>query len=509
MQACEPCNTIEQSAGVKGEIRIHFSTRFGTSKNYPDVAALGREPLEHYCKQGWRKGLSPSPFFDSAWYLRAYQDVADAEMEPLTHYLQHGIRECRFPRSIDKELGELKDERFARWAAEHCARFLSRGMKTEQPTREAAIEQLSKALAAAPTEKAPEVSIIVAAQNEVEFTASTVTSVLLSLPRRSFEIIIADDGSNDETRSIFENLPRPNRYLRWNRNKDLSSCFNDTAGCADGRYLVFLDGHSAVFPDWLDALIDTLEGQRDAGVVGSKFLSANGRLREAGGAVSSDGSRLSFGRGDAPSRSEYCYLREADYCSGRSLAIAKAFFIELGGFDKRFAPDFYGDADLCFRARQRKKRVFCQPLSKLVHFEESCASMTSDLKAHEELDRLKFLDRWSETLQDHDTGAAAKRADRNWRGRVLVVDAAIPMPDQDCGSEMTFNFLRILKRLNKRVTFVPSDLKRARPLYLATRTDRGGMRLLSNVFVASSSDSQFGARNRLSRFFTGWMSRDR
>jgi hypothetical protein len=40
-------------------------------------------------------------------------------------------------------------------------------------------------------------------------------------------------------------------------------------------------------------------------------------------------------------------------------------------------------------------------------------------------------------------------------GHVLVVDAAIPTPDRDCGSEITFNFLRIVKRLNWRITFIP------------------------------------------------------
>ncbi len=117
----------------------------------------------------------------------------------------------------------------------------------------------------------------------------------------------------------------------------------------------------------------------------------------------SDGSLLSFGRDDDPNRPEYCYLREIDYCSGCSLAVAKAFWMELGGFDERFAPAYYEDTDLCFRARQRGKRVFYQPFSKLIHFEEisSRTSTGSDVKAYQELNRPKFLDRWSDTFQNH------------------------------------------------------------------------------------------------------------
>ena len=84
-----------------------------------------------------------------------------------------------------------------------------------------------------------------------------------------------------------------------------------------------------------------------------------------------------------------------------------------------------------------------------------------NLNARQELNRSKFFDRWSQILQHHENGQNPTRfADRYSRGHILVVDAATPRPDRDCGSEMTFNFLRILKSLNKQVTFIPSDLQR-------------------------------------------------
>ena len=218
-------------------------------KNNPDVAALGCEPLEHYCRYGWCEGLCPGPLFDSVWYLKAYQDIANAGMEPLTHYLQHGIAEGRFPRSIDKELAELPDRHFARWAAEHCTRFLSQTFEREliEPLRKTAIKELGEALVAARIEKVPDVSVIVAAHNKLDFTLSGVTAVLMSSSRRSFEIIVADDASNDETRSIFEKLPKPVRYVRWDRNQGFSRSCNAAAEYANGRYLVFLDSDTIVF----------------------------------------------------------------------------------------------------------------------------------------------------------------------------------------------------------------------------------------------------------------------
>ena len=305
-------------------------------KNNADVAALGCEPLEHYCSDGWRKGLSPGPLFDSKWYLRAYQDVAESGVEPLGHYLRYGIREGRFPRSIDKELAGLSDRDFARWADRHCTRFLSQTTEEQRlhPDRETAINDLREALAAAAVELPPKVSIIVAARDRVTSTITSVTAILLSKPRSPFEIVVVAEAGNDESRSIFAKLPRPIRYLSLERNQDSSGYLNAAAEYASGTHLVFLDGDTIVFPGWLDSLIETLQEQRDAGLVGSEMLSANGRLLEAGRVVLSDGRQVRFGHDDAPSCSKYRYLREVDCCSWQSFAIAKDFWMELDGFDE-------------------------------------------------------------------------------------------------------------------------------------------------------------------------------
>ena len=436
-------------------------------KNNPDVAASGCEPLEHYCRDGWRKGLSPSPFFDSKWYLRAYQDVAESGIEPLHHYLRYGIREeGRFPRSIDNELAELSDRNFARWVDRHCTRLLSErtGDLRIHSDRETAVNDLRDALATAPVESTPEVSILVVAREHVGPTITCVTAILRSKPRSPFEIVVVAEAGNDESRSIFEKLPRPIRFLGLDGNKDSPGYLNAAAEHASGTHLVFLDSDTIVFPGWLDSLIETLQEQHDVGLVGSKMLSANGRLLEAGRVVLSDGTQLRFGYDDAPSCSKYCYLREVDCCSWQSFAIAKDFWMELGGFDERLALDVYGEADLCFRIRQRNRKVFFQPFSKLVHFGEidSCARPKSpELKARQDLSRSEFFDRWSQVLHHHENGQNPTRfADRYSCGHVLVVDAAVPKPDRDCGSEITFNFLRILKALNKRITFIPTDLQR-------------------------------------------------
>jgi GT2 family glycosyltransferase len=54
--------------------------------------------------------------------------------------------------------------------------------------------------------------------------------------------------------------------------------------------------------------------------------------------VFSDGSAWNYGRFEAPDDPRLAYLREIDYASGAAIAIPRALFLQLGGFDARYAP---------------------------------------------------------------------------------------------------------------------------------------------------------------------------
>jgi Glycosyltransferase 61 len=64
---------------------------------YPDVAASGCDPLQHYVHFGASEERDPNRYFDNAWYKTQYEDVAASGMNPLLHYLQIGAAEMRNP----------------------------------------------------------------------------------------------------------------------------------------------------------------------------------------------------------------------------------------------------------------------------------------------------------------------------------------------------------------------------------------------------------------------------
>jgi len=67
---------------------------------YPDVAAAGREPLEHFLRDGAPEGRIPHPLFETIYYCRMYPQVARTRENPLAHFLRHGAGEGLNPNPL-------------------------------------------------------------------------------------------------------------------------------------------------------------------------------------------------------------------------------------------------------------------------------------------------------------------------------------------------------------------------------------------------------------------------
>lgn len=66
-------------------------------ERYPDVAADGRDPLDHFLKRGGVEGRDPSPWFDTRYYLENNPELATQQVNPLLHFCSVGWRELRNP----------------------------------------------------------------------------------------------------------------------------------------------------------------------------------------------------------------------------------------------------------------------------------------------------------------------------------------------------------------------------------------------------------------------------
>lgn len=313
--------------------------------------------------------------------------------------------------------------------------------------------------AALPCSAAPRVSIVIPVYDHLADTLRCLRA-LAAHPPADCEVIVVDDGSGDDSQHLLPAIPGL-RYHRRDCNGGFIAACNDGAALARGAVLVFLNNDTIPQPGWLDALLDTFSQYPRAGLVGAQLRDLDGRLQEAGGVVFADGSAWNYGRGGVAADPRFAYLRDADYLSGAAIAIPRAVFQSLGGFDPIYAPAYYEDTDLAFRLRAAGWRVLYQPAAVVVHIEGVTAGTdpTRGVKAYQVRNRTRFAARHADalTLQLPAATVPTPGLLHRRQRQILIIDAATPTPDRDSGSLRLLNLMQLLCEEGAHVVFLPAD----------------------------------------------------
>lgn len=306
----------------------------------------------------------------------------------------------------------------------------------------------------------PHASIIIPVFDNVEYTFQCLRSLIQETNFNDTEIIVVNNASRDATERVLSYLSDIVRVINNKENMGFVDACNQGAAVARGKYLVFLNNDTLVLPGWLRHLIDTVESDPSIGAVGSMLIYPDGSLQEAGAIVWRNGDAFRYGWGKNPEHRKYNFARQVDYCSAASLLVRKDVFDRLGGFDRRYAPAYYEDTDLCFGVRSLGYKVIYQPMSRLVHNEGVTAGKDVQIgfKRFQTINQEKFVAKWRLVLErDHferDPALLDEAANRNRGPRIIVFDNLIPTPDRDSGSMRMFMLLKALTKWN-RPLFVP------------------------------------------------------
>ena len=247
----------------------------------------------------------------------------------------------------------------------------------------------------------PDVSIVMPAFNNLKYSLECLLSISAhSDPTVTYEVIVADDASTDETADVLSTIPN----LRLIRNKEnvgfLRNC-NLALPHVKGDYTLYINNDIQVTAGWLKALLETFSLHKKVGAVGPKFIYPDGHLQEAGAALRLDGTSDMIGLNENPGQDRYSYARRVDYVSGACLMIPTSMARQLGGFSEEYLPCYCEDADLCLRIEAAGYDVYCNPAATIVHhLSKTTASLDESFKLRSIARNLKVLrDKWAGRLQ--------------------------------------------------------------------------------------------------------------
>lgn len=436
---------------------------------YPDVAKSGIDPWHHYVlfgkAEGRDNGLHPGKeVFFEAGYRAMYPDVGKSRVDPWHHYVLFGRNEGR-------DSGHHPgDAEF--FAAGYLAGLYGNSGSGKTKVREYPYQKrpldidltdvdLSERMKF-PDAGDPVVSIVIPCYNHFDVTMRCLRSVLKNTRDVSYEVIIADDHSKDETVNIGKYASNVRYIANARENGFVNNC-NSGASIAKGKYLYFLNNDTEVQPGYLKPLTDLIESDPGIGIVGSMLIFADGTLQESGGQIFEDSRGSNVGRGmknidDVTVN----YVRDTDYISGAALMIRSDLFRELGGFDQVYSPAYCEDSDLCLRVWYWKQmRVVIQPKSRVVHFEGQSFPSAKKEALIQRNNQTLFKRFFTELSAHHccaEHNSFVFKDHASHKKQMLVVDWKILSTSFDTGSRVTFQYMRLFREMGMNVKYYPMDV---------------------------------------------------
>jgi glycosyltransferase involved in cell wall biosynthesis len=234
----------------------------------------------------------------------------------------------------------------------------------------------------------PSISVVIPTYNMARYLGRAIQSVL-DQTFTDFELIVVDDGSDDDTPELMKDILLDSR-VRYAKQENLGlpSARNTGIEAARGKYIAFLDADDFWCKEKLERQFNTLEENPHVGVVycGSMFVDEAGELLPH--------------RWLSPP-SEFTLYEELLYAnvvegSGSSVLVRKECFEDVGLFDEALRG--CEDQDMWRRLAEKYNFQFIdEPLVKIrVH----PASMQA--KEHEmALAQLRYLEKLRSDTPDH------------------------------------------------------------------------------------------------------------
>src|SRR5678815_2511425 len=266
-------------------------------------------------------------------------------------------------------------------------------LKSVESDFSALAEQVMSQLSRVP-EQAPDLTILIVNRNSAGYLRDCLQSIIDTRGDLAVELVLVDGSSTDSSLEVTREMwpsakvvvvPESLGYVRGN---------NVGLKHATGRYTMYLNSDTVIFPGALAELVGHLDAHPEIGAASGTILNSDGSdqgvVRRFPTFMNGLFGRRSFLSKLFPNNRwyrEYMKSRfqqsddpyEAEILSACSLIVPTRLLLETGGMDERF--HFYWvDAELCCRLARQGLKIVCVPRARIMHHEGKGGSTSTFAK---------------------------------------------------------------------------------------------------------------------------------
>ena len=240
-------------------------------------------------------------------------------------------------------------------------------------------------------------SIVILNWNGAEMLRRYLPSVVQHTQDPDYEVVVADNGSTDDSLTILKKEFPTVRTIVLDRNYGFAEGYNRAIAEIEAEYCVLLNSDVEVTENWLSPILHYMDSHPQVAAAQPKILSwlSKEEVKKQYGSGSSDnrdssgsGNRVRFehagaaggymdklgypycrGRilGDVEEdKGQYDTIAEIFWATGACMCVRTYIYKELGGLDADFFAHME-EIDLCWRMQSRGYKLVCIPEAKVYH----------------------------------------------------------------------------------------------------------------------------------------------
>lgn len=218
------------------------------------------------------------------------------------------------------------------------------------------------------------IAIVILNWNGVKLLKQFLPSVIEFSKGESTRIVVADNGSTDDSLLLLQNDFPEVEILDLKQNFGFARGYNEALKQIEADYFVILNSDVEVTSGWLEAPVRLMDADTSIAAVQPKILSYQQKTHfeyagAAGGFIDKFGYPFCRGRifnEVEADLGQYNDSIDILWATGACMFVRSRLFLELGGFDADFWAHME-EIDLCWRLKNNGQRIVYTPESIVYH----------------------------------------------------------------------------------------------------------------------------------------------